>query len=85
MNVESKTKRNDKFPWLICGGDHFTKECPHRKEINKFLKNTSTPTMITYYFPTQQQLIDHEYLHIPSSFTEVKLMSRETVHVTTLS
>ena len=42
-HIESKTKRNVKFPRLICGDDHFTKECPRHDEVNKFMKNTSSP------------------------------------------
>ena len=63
MDVKSKNKRNVKFPFLICEGDHFTKECPLREEVKKFLKNSSTLVLLTDTFPTQQQLIDYQSLH----------------------
>ena len=44
---------------MLCGGDHFTKECPLCDEINKFLKSNPVPVVLTDPFPSQQQLIDH--------------------------
>ena len=42
--------------------------------------------VLTDPFPTQQQLIDHQYLHVPSSLIdEFKMMSSELVHITTRS
>ena len=35
-----------KYPCLICGGHHFTKECPDREEVNKFLKNSPTRSVL---------------------------------------
>ena len=54
-----KGKRKEKYPCLLCGGDHFSKECPHRDEISHFLKSSPTPTVLTDPFPSQQKLIDH--------------------------
>ena len=45
-NVESKNKRKVKFSCLICGGDHFTKECPWRVEVIIFLKKYPTSVLI---------------------------------------
>ena len=56
---DNKGKRKAKYPYLLCGGDHFMKECPHRDEINKFLKSNPAPAVLTDPFPSQQQLIDH--------------------------
>ena len=86
-DVDSKNKRKEKFPCLICGGDHFTKECHYREEFNKFLKNTPTPIVLTDPFPTQQQFIDHQSLHGPSSSSidEVKMMSSESINLNTRS
>ena len=56
---DNKGKRKAKYPWLLCGGDHFTKEFPRHDEINKFLKSNLTPTVLTGPFLSQQQLIDH--------------------------
>ena len=66
-DVDSKNKRKEKFHCLIYGGDHFTKECPCREEVSKFLKNSPNPTVLKDHFPTQQQFIDHQSLHGPSS------------------
>ena len=79
LDFDSKNNRNVKFPFLICGGDQFTKECPRREEVSKFLKNTPTLTFLIDPFPTQHQLIDHKSLHGPSlsSIDEVKMMSSE--------
>ena len=35
------------------------KECPRHEEINQFLKNNPTPTILMDPFSSQQQLIDH--------------------------
>ena len=73
-----------KYPFLICGVYHFTKEFPHREEVNKFLKGSPTPTILKDPFPTQQQLIDHQSLHGPSSLIdEVKMMSSEMIKLNT--
>ena len=73
------------YPFLIGGGDHFTKKCPHHEEVNKFLKISPTLTVLKDPFPTQQQLIDHQSLHGPSSsfIDEVKMMSSETINLNT--
>ena len=54
-----KGKRKDKYPCLLCGGDHFTKYFPHHEEISEFRKSNPTPAVLTDPFPSQQQLIDH--------------------------
>ena len=79
LDTDSKNKRKEKFPCLICGGDHFTKKCPHREEVSKILKNSPTPKIIRNPFLAQQQLIYHQSLHGPSSSSidEVKKMSSE--------
>ena len=83
-DVDSKGKRNVKYPCLICGGDHFTKECPRCEVVNNFLKISPTPTILTDPFPTQQQLIDRQSLHRPSSsIDEVKMISSETINLNT--
>ena len=35
---------------MICGEDHYTKDCPHHEEVNKFLKGASQPTVLTALF-----------------------------------
>ena len=50
---DSKGKIKVKYPCLICEGDHFTKECPRREEVSNFLKNSPTPAVLKYPFPSQ--------------------------------
>ena len=33
-DAEPKNKRKENFPYLIYGGDHFTKECPRHDEVS---------------------------------------------------
>ena len=48
------------------------------------MKKSPTPPVRKGPFPTQQQLIDHQSLHGPSSsIDEVKMMSNETIHLNT--
>ena len=76
----------DKYPFLLCGGDHFTKEFPSREEISKFLKSNPTPTVLTHPFPYQQQLIDHMSNQGNSSSTEeIRMMSSDTINLNTRS
>ena len=55
---DNKGKRKAKYPCLLCGGDHFMKECLYRDEINKFLKTNPALTVLTDPFPSEQQLVD---------------------------
>jgi hypothetical protein len=38
--VEDRDKRKPRYPCLICGDDHYTKDCPRRAEVTKFLQRT---------------------------------------------
>jgi hypothetical protein len=63
--VEDWDKRKPRYPCLICGDDHYIKDCPRRAEVNKFLQGTpkpSTPVVLSQPFPSQQQasLVIHE-------------------------
>ena len=81
---ESKLKLKAKYPFLLCGDDHFTKECPRCEEINKFLKNNPTSIVIIEPFPYQQQLIDHTSLYgASSSMEEIRMISTKNVGLTT--
>jgi hypothetical protein len=69
--VEDRDKRKPRYPFLICGDDHYTKNCPRRAKVTKFLQGTpkpSTPTVLSQLFPSQQQaqLVIHDQ---PSSST----------------
>ena len=46
LKNDNKGKRKDKYPYLLCGGGHFMKECPRHEEISKFLKSNPTPTVL---------------------------------------
>ena len=86
MENDNKGKRKDKYHLLLCGGDHFTKECTRRDEINKFLKSNHAPTVLTDPFPSQQQLVDHmSNQGNSSSIEEIRMMSSKTINLTTRS
>jgi hypothetical protein len=56
--VEYWDKRKPCYPCLICGDDHYTKDCSRHAEVNKFLQGTpkpSTLTVLSQPFPSQQQ------------------------------
>ena len=83
-NENDKGKRNAKYPYLLCGGDHFMKECPHHEEINQFLKTNPGLYILMYPFPSQQQLIDHmSNQGKPSSLEEFRMMSSDTINLQT--
>jgi hypothetical protein len=50
-------QRKPKFPCLICGDDHYTRDCPHRDEVAKLFKGNSQPAVLTQPFPQQQSLV----------------------------
>jgi hypothetical protein len=75
--VEDQDKRKQRYPCLICGDDHYTKDCPRRDEVTKFLQGTSkpsTPAVLSQPFssPQQAQLVIHD--QPSSSMTSYVLM-----------
>jgi hypothetical protein len=63
--VDDKDKRKLRYPCLICGDDHYTKDCPRQAKVTKFLQDTPklpTPAVLSQPFPFQQQaqLIIHD-------------------------
>jgi hypothetical protein len=63
--VDDIDKHKPRFPCLICGDDHYTKDCPRRVEVAKFLQGSPkprTPTVLSQPFPSQQQaqLVIHD-------------------------
>jgi hypothetical protein len=46
-----------KFPCLICGDDHYTRDCQHHNEVAKLFNGNSQPTVLTQPFPQQQSLV----------------------------
>ena len=64
-HVDDRDKHKSRYPCLICGDDHYTKDFPRRAEVTKFLQGTSkpsTPTVLSQPFPSQQQaqLVIHD-------------------------
>jgi hypothetical protein len=55
--TEKKPQRKPKFPCLICGDDHFTRDYPHHDEVEKIFKGNSQPVMLTHTFPQQQSMV----------------------------
>jgi hypothetical protein len=63
--VDDRDKCKPRYPCLICGDDHYTKDCSRCAEVNKFLQGTpkpSTPIVLSQPFPSQQQasLVIHD-------------------------
>jgi hypothetical protein len=63
--VDDRDKRKPRYPCLICGDDHYTKDCPRQVEVTKFLQGTQkppTPAVLSQPFPSQQQtqLVIHD-------------------------
>jgi hypothetical protein len=55
--TEKKPQCKPKFPCLICGEDHYTRDCPHRDKVAKLFKGNSQPVVLTHPFPQQQSLV----------------------------
>jgi hypothetical protein len=55
--VDDRDKCKPCYPCLMCSDDHYTKDCPRRAEVHKFLQSTpkpSTPAVLSQPFPSQQ-------------------------------
>jgi hypothetical protein len=52
-----RPQQKPKFPCLICGDDHYTRDCPHRDEVAKIFKGNSQPAVLTQPFPQQQSMV----------------------------
>jgi hypothetical protein len=58
QTTDEKDKRKPRYPCLICGDDHYMKDCPRRAEVTKFLQGsgkTPTPAVLSQPFLSQQQ------------------------------
>jgi hypothetical protein len=51
--ARKQPQQKPKFPCLICGDDHYTRDCPHRDEVAKLFKGNSQPVVLTQPFPQQ--------------------------------
>jgi hypothetical protein len=70
--VDDRDRRKPRYPFLMCGDDHYAKDCPRRAEVTKFLQGTpkpSTTVVLSQPFPSQQQasLVIHDQ---PSTSTQ---------------
>jgi hypothetical protein len=57
-HVDDRDKRKPQYPCLICGDDHYTKDCPRRVKVTKFLQGAPkppAPAVLSQPFPSQQQ------------------------------
>ena len=56
-NNNKKGKKKLKFPCLACKVDHYTKDCSHLVDVQKFVEQSKNPTstMLTNPFPSQHQ------------------------------
>jgi hypothetical protein len=55
--VDDRDKRKPRYPCLIFGDDHYTKDCPRQAKVTKFLQGTmktTTLTVLSQPFPSQQ-------------------------------
>ena len=91
--ARSKKKKKEKYSCMICVKDHYTKDCPHKDEITRFLKDNSQPTVLKDPFrPQQQQIITQnpsplqggQTGHADASLSaHVLMMANETIALTT--
>jgi hypothetical protein len=55
--TKKQPQRKLKFPRIICGDDHYTRDCPHRNEVAKIFYENSQPVVLTQPFPQQQSMV----------------------------
>jgi len=92
QNTTPDDKRKVKYPCQICGKFHFTRDCPHREEVQWFLKGPPHSAVLTEPFPNHgQQLVQHDSPpqggnthHDPAETSSAHvLMCNETIDLTT--
>jgi hypothetical protein len=49
--IEKKPQQKSKFPYLICGDNHYTRDYPHHDEVAKLFKGNSQLAVLTQAFP----------------------------------
>jgi hypothetical protein len=55
--TEKRRKQKLKFPCIICGDDHYTRDCRHLNEVAKCFQGNSQPVVLTQPFPQQQSMV----------------------------
>jgi hypothetical protein len=56
QTVDEKNKHKPCYPYLICGDNHYMKDCPRCVEVTKFLQRTGkppTPVVLSQPLPSQ--------------------------------
>ena len=65
-------KKPPRFPCYICNEEHYTRDCPHRVEVEIFLNISSTSVVFTDPFPNlETNLVAIDY----ASTSQVLLLS----------
>lgn len=78
---EEGAKRKPKYPCLICGEDHYTKDCPRRSEVSRLLKGAlGTPAVLKEPFPSQQTKMVADPSQPSSSFGSQVFMAGMIPH-----
>jgi hypothetical protein len=85
--VDTQSNRKAKFPCMICEEDHYTKDCPHREVVAKFMKGTSQPVQQQHLVaqnlvPLQGGDAGHSH-HGDASSSASKVYMFKIVNVTT--
>jgi hypothetical protein len=75
-SVDDWDKHKPRYPCLIYGDDHYTKDCPRRAKVTKFLQGAPkppAPAVLSQPFSSQQQaqLVIHDQ---PSSSTTLYVL-----------
>jgi len=83
--ANDSSHRKPKFPCLMCGEMNFIKDCPHRENVNCFIKdNVPTTTILTNPFPNQANQVESQDRTSGSTSSQV-LMCQEDIRVTTMT
>lgn len=74
-------KRKPRYPCLICDEEHYTRDCPHRKEVAKIVKGSQTHAVLKDPFPAQ----DSKMIGSSSSANEEPILMMSHVRIATRS
>jgi hypothetical protein len=55
--IENQPQRKLKFSCIICGDDHYTRDCFLCNEVAKIFQEKSQPVVLTQPFPQQQSMV----------------------------
>jgi hypothetical protein len=56
-HVDDRDKHKPRYPYVICGVDHYTKDCPRGVEVTKIFQGTQKPptlVVLSQPFPSNQ-------------------------------